>query len=87
MGSRIGVFVCHCGHNIASAVDVVALSEDLRRHPGVAFAADYKYMCSDPGQQLIRQSIADHQLDGIVVAACSRRCMRPPSVARRRAPG
>ncbi len=71
MGSRIGVFVCHCGHNIASAVDVVALSEDLRRHPGVAFAADYKYMCSDPGQQLIRQAIADHQLDGIVVAACS----------------
>ena len=71
MGSRIGVFVCHCGHNIASAVDVVALGEDLRRHPGIAFAADYKYMCSDPGQQLIRQAIADHQLDGIVVAACS----------------
>ncbi len=71
MGSRIGVFVCHCGHNIASAVDVAALSDELRHHPGVAFAADYKYMCSDPGQQLIRQSIADHHLDGIVVAACS----------------
>jgi len=71
MGSRIGVFICHCGHNIASAVDVAALSADLGRHPGVAFAADYKYMCSDPGQQLIRQAIADHHLDGIVVAACS----------------
>ena len=71
MGGRIGVFVCHCGHNIASSVDVVALGESLRQHPGVAFAADYKYMCSDPGQQMIRQAIADHQLDGIVVAACS----------------
>jgi heterodisulfide reductase subunit A len=71
MSGRIGVFVCHCGHNIASSVDVAAVAEALRRHPGVAFAADYKYMCSDPGQQLIRQAIADHQLDGVVVAACS----------------
>jgi len=71
MGGRIGVFVCHCGHNIASSVDVVALAESLRQHPGVAFAGDYKYMCSDPGQELIRQAIADHRLDGVVVAACS----------------
>ncbi len=71
MGGRIGVFVCHCGHNIASSVDVVALAESLRQHPGVAFAAEYKYMCSDPGQQMIRQAIAAHQLDGVVVAACS----------------
>ncbi|MBM3121104.1 MAG: CoB--CoM heterodisulfide reductase iron-sulfur subunit A family protein [Chloroflexi bacterium] len=71
MKSRIGVFVCHCGHNIASSVDVLGLADALRRHPDVAFAADYKYMCSDPGQQLIRQAIADHRLDGVVVAACS----------------
>jgi heterodisulfide reductase subunit A len=71
MKCRVGVFVCHCGHNIASSVDVTGLAETLRRHPGVAFAADYKYMCSDPGQQLIRQAIADHRLDGVVVAACS----------------
>ncbi len=71
MSGRIGVFVCHCGHNIASSIDVAALAEELRRHPDVAFAADYKYMCSDPGQLLIRQAVADHQLDGIVVAACS----------------
>ncbi|MCJ7677292.1 MAG: CoB--CoM heterodisulfide reductase iron-sulfur subunit A family protein [Anaerolineales bacterium] len=71
MGGRIGVFVCHCGHNIASSVDVVALAESLRQHPGVAFAGDYKYMCSDPGQELIRQAITDHRLDGVVVAACS----------------
>jgi heterodisulfide reductase subunit A len=71
MSGRIGVFVCHCGHNIASSVDVEAVAESLRRHPGVAFAADYKYMCSDPGQELIRRAIAEHQLDGVVVAACS----------------
>jgi heterodisulfide reductase subunit A len=69
--SRIGVFVCHCGHNIAGTVDVEAVAEGARQHPDVVFATDYKYMCSDPGQQLIRDSIAEHELDGVVVAACS----------------
>lgn len=69
--ARIGVFVCHCGHNIAGTVDVEAVVQALRRHPDVALAVDYKYMCSDPGQQLIRESIAEHDLDGVVVAACS----------------
>lgn len=69
--SKIGVFVCHCGHNIAGTVDVNALVERARGHPGVAFAVDYKYMCSDPGQQLIRDSISRYGLDGVVVAACS----------------
>ena len=69
--SKIGVFVCHCGHNIAGAVDVEVVAAEARRHPGVAFATDYKYVCSDPGQQLIRDSIVEHNLDGIVVAACS----------------
>jgi len=69
--SRIGVFICHCGINIAGTVDVVRVAEELRQCPHVAFATDYKYMCSDPGQQLIRQAIAGHDLDGIVVAACS----------------
>jgi heterodisulfide reductase subunit A len=69
--SRIGVFVCHCGHNIAGTVDVAAVAEQARQHPDVVFAADYKYVCSDPGQQLIRDSIAEHNLDGVVVAACS----------------
>jgi heterodisulfide reductase subunit A2 len=68
---RIGVFVCHCGHNIAGTVDVEAVVEGVKSHPGVAFALDYKYMCSDPGQQLIRESIVEHNLDGVVVAACS----------------
>ncbi|MGD9100084.1 MAG: CoB--CoM heterodisulfide reductase iron-sulfur subunit A family protein [Anaerolineae bacterium] len=69
--SRIGVFVCHCGHNIAGTVDVEAVAQQAMQHPDVAFATDYKYMCSDPGQQLIRDSIAAHELDGVVVAACS----------------
>lgn len=69
--SKIGVFVCHCGHNIAGTVDVKAVVETLQNHPGVGYAIDYKYMCSDPGQQLIKDSIAEHKLDGVVVAACS----------------
>jgi heterodisulfide reductase subunit A len=68
---RIGVFVCHCGLNIASTVDVERVAEVLRGYPGVAMTADYKYMCSDPGQALIRQAIREHELDGAVIAACS----------------
>jgi heterodisulfide reductase subunit A len=69
--SRIGVFVCHCGHNIAGTVDIDAVLKQIRLHREVAFAVDYKYMCSDPGQALIKQAIAEYQLDGVVVAACS----------------
>ena len=58
--SRIGVFVCHCGHNIAGTVDVAAVAEQVQEHPAVVFATDYEYMCSDPGQQLIRESIAKY---------------------------
>jgi len=69
--TRIGVFVCHCGLNIASTVDVGQVAEALRAYPRVAFATDYAYMCSEPGQALIQQAIAEHELDGVVVAACS----------------
>jgi len=69
--ARIGVFVCHCGINIAGTVDVEQVAEALRHYPGVAHATEYKYMCSDPGQALIRQAIEEHELDGVVVAACS----------------
>jgi len=69
--SRIGVFVCHCGHNIAGTVDVEQVAQQALEHPDVVFSTDYKYMCSDPGQQLIRDSIKEHDLDGVVVAACS----------------
>jgi heterodisulfide reductase subunit A len=69
--TRIGVFVCHCGLNIASTVDVGRVVEELRDYPGVVLATDNKYMCSDPGQALVRQAIQEHTLNGVVVAACS----------------
>ena len=71
--SRIGVFVCHCGENIARTVDVERVSEAARGLFGVAYATDYKYMCSDPGQSLLKKAVAEHRLDGVVVAACSPR--------------
>ena len=69
--SRIGVFICHCGINIASTVDVERVAEEVGQHPEVVYATDYKYMCSNPGQQLVRDAIVEHDLDGVVVAACS----------------
>ena len=71
--SRIGVFSCHCGENISRTVDVERVAAAAARIPGVAYATDYKYMCSDPGQNLLKKAVADHNLDGIVVAACSPR--------------
>ncbi|UWG98806.1 CoB--CoM heterodisulfide reductase iron-sulfur subunit A family protein [Dehalobacter sp. DCM] len=70
---RVGVFVCHCGTNIAGVVDVARVAEESRDFPGVEYAADYKYMCSEPGQDLIIKAIKEHKLDRIVVAACSPR--------------
>jgi heterodisulfide reductase subunit A len=71
--SRIGVFVCHCGENISRTVDVEKVAAEAAKLSGVAYATDYKYMCSDPGQNLLKKAVADHRLDGIVVAACSPR--------------
>jgi heterodisulfide reductase subunit A len=68
---RIGVFICHCGLNIAGTVDVEQVAKEIRNYPGVVYSVDYKYVCSDPGQDLIKQAIAEHDLDGIIVAACS----------------
>ncbi|HEY3411657.1 MAG TPA: CoB--CoM heterodisulfide reductase iron-sulfur subunit A family protein [Armatimonadota bacterium] len=69
--ARIGVFVCHCGENIGRTVDCAAVAEAARNHPGVAFASDNKYTCSEPGQAMIRQAIVEHMLTGVVVASCS----------------
>ena len=68
---RVGVYICHCGTNIAGIVDVRALSEHAATLPGVVVARDYKYMCSDPGQELIIRDIAEHDLHRVVVASCS----------------
>ncbi len=69
--SRIGVFVCHCGLNIAGIVDVERVAEEVGQHADVVHATTYRYMCSNPGQQLLRDAIVEHDLDGVVVAACS----------------
>jgi heterodisulfide reductase subunit A len=69
--SRIGVFVCHCGINIAGTVDVERVAEEIGQCPEVVYTTDHRYMCSEPGQQLLREVIAEQGLDGVVVAACS----------------
>ena len=70
---RIGVYVCWCGTNIAAMVDVEKVAKELQDLPGVVISKDYKYMCSDPGQEMIMQDIKEHNLNRIVVAACSPR--------------
>ena len=74
---RVGVYVCHCGVNVGGVVncpEVAAYAETL---PNVVIAKDYKYMCSDPGQSLIQEDIKEHNLNRIVVAACSPRLHEP----------
>ena len=75
--SKIGVFVCHCGENISATVDCAKVAETAGNYDGVAFSVDYKYMCSDPGQNLIKNAIKEKGLDGIVVASCSPRMHEP----------
>ncbi len=74
---RIGVFICHCGTNIAGTVDVAAVAEKAKDLPDVVYSVDYMYMCSEPGQDTIIQAIKDHALDGVVVSACSPRMHEP----------
>jgi len=73
MGRKLGVFVCHCGINISSMVDVKKLTEYAKTLDGVVISKDYKYMCSDVGANLIKDSIKKHKLDGVVIACCSPR--------------
>ena len=71
---RIGVYVCHCGSNIAGTVDVVEVARwagEALKDRGVVVAREYKFMCSSPGQELITDDIRDLGLNRIVVAACS----------------
>ena len=71
--ARIGVYVCHCGLNIAGVVDVEKVAEYAKSLPDVALTKHYTYMCSEPGQQMIQEDIKAHCLDRIVVATCSPR--------------
>ncbi len=70
---RIGVFVCWCGSNIAATVNVEKVAEALGQEPGVVFSANYQYMCSQAGQELIQDAIREHRLTGVVICSCSPR--------------
>ncbi|OGC39006.1 hypothetical protein A2Y85_06560 [candidate division WOR-3 bacterium RBG_13_43_14] len=74
---KIGVFICHCGHNIAGTIDINKVMETIGKYPGVAHCEDYNYMCSDPGQNLIKAKIKEKNLESIVVAACSHTLHEP----------
>jgi heterodisulfide reductase subunit A len=68
---KIGMYICHCGVNIAATVNVVAVRDFIAKQPNVVIARDYKFMCSDPGQDLIKQDIKNLGVNRVVVAACS----------------
>ncbi|MCM1315685.1 MAG: CoB--CoM heterodisulfide reductase iron-sulfur subunit A family protein [Prevotella sp.] len=70
---KIGVFVCHCGTNIAATVDVKAVAEALSHEAGVVISQEYQYMCSEAGQNLIKDAIKEYNLTGVVVCSCSPR--------------
>jgi heterodisulfide reductase subunit A len=68
---KTGVFICHCGINIAGTVDVKKVAETLSKYPGVAHSEEYIYMCSDPGQNHIIEAIKEKKLDNVVISCCS----------------
>jgi len=71
MSERIGVYICHCGTNIANTVDIRAVAEYAKNLPEVEVVREYKYMCSDPGQEMIKKDIQEHNLTRVVVSSCS----------------
>jgi heterodisulfide reductase subunit A len=77
MNSKLGVYICHCGANIGSVVDSKAVAEYISKLRGVKISRDFMYMCSDRGQNLIRDDIKNLKLDGVVVASCSPRMHEP----------
>ena len=68
---RTGVYICHCGTNIAATVDIAEVAEFARTLEGVVLARDYTYMCSEPGQGLLKADIQEQGLNRVVVAACT----------------
>ncbi len=70
---RTGVFICHCGSNIAGTVDIDQALEASRNFPGVVHADEYRYLCSEVGQDIIKKAIEEYNLDRVVVGTCSPR--------------
>src|SRR5512136_1805687 len=71
MAEKIGVYVCHCGSNIAQMVDCKNVVDYAATLPNVTVAREYQYMCSDPGQELIKKDVKELGLTRVVVASCS----------------
>ncbi len=74
---RIGVYVCHCGHNIGHVVDCAAVAEKSAAYPFVVSSMDVPYACSEPGQEAIRKDITEKNVNRVVVASCSPRLHEP----------
>jgi len=68
---KTGIFICHCGHNIKHTVDVAGLSEYFKKYPQVTVSEDYPFLCSEPGQNMITDSIEKQGLDRVIVASCA----------------
>ncbi len=74
---KIGVYVCHCGINIGGVVDIEAVKEYAATLPNVEVSEEYKYFCSDPGQEMIQKDVKEGKVNRVVVAACSPRLHEP----------
>ncbi|MGD8506918.1 MAG: FAD-dependent oxidoreductase, partial [Candidatus Bathyarchaeota archaeon] len=74
---RVGVFICHCGLNIAGVIDIKEVVEYAKTLPYVTISDDNRYSCADPGQEQIRKAIKENQLNRVIVAACSPRMHEP----------
>ena len=74
---RIGVFTCHCGHNIAGVIDVARVAEEAAKYPYVEYSTHEMFMCSDTGKELIKEKVKELGLNKIVVASCSPRMHEP----------
>ncbi|HOW54442.1 MAG TPA: CoB--CoM heterodisulfide reductase iron-sulfur subunit A family protein [Syntrophorhabdaceae bacterium] len=68
---KTGIFICHCGHNIKHTVDVKRLSEYFKKYPQVTVSEDYPFVCSEPGQDMISESIGKYGLDRVIIASCA----------------
>jgi len=68
---KTGIFICHCGHNIKHTVDVKKLSEYFKKFPNVTVSKDYVFVCSEPGQDMIKEAIEKEGLDRVIIASCT----------------
>ena len=77
---KTGLFICHCGINIASTVDIAKVKDALKHYPGIAYIQDYKYMCSDPGQALVKKRLQKKDWKGLLLRPVLRPSMKIPFV-------